>query len=136
MRAERRWLLAIAAVFVGLTLAYSAIILLGFGPDEPRHYLYLPLMLYGHQLPRVLPDGSELGGAIALHPPLYYLLVSPFYLLGKLCDGPWLAQRLMRLAAPGFGLLTLAADFHKDEAIDLGNVVIVQQTKGLGLTTA
>ncbi|MBI2299033.1 MAG: hypothetical protein HYU66_08845, partial [Armatimonadetes bacterium] len=34
---------------------------------------------------------------------------SPLYLLGKLFDGPWLAQRLMRLAAPGFGLLTLAA---------------------------
>lgn len=109
MSPERRWQLAIGAVFLTLALGYSAIIRLGYGPDEPRHYLYLPLMLRDHRLPRVLPDGSELGGAIALHPPLYYLLVSPLYLLGRPDEHPWLAQRLVRLAAPVFGLLTLFA---------------------------
>jgi len=106
-KSERRWFLAIAAVFVLLALAYGVIIPLGFGPDEPRHYLYIPLMLEQHQLPRVLPDGRELQGAIALHPPLYYAILSVFYFPLKALGGTWLAQRVFRLFSPAFGVVTL-----------------------------
>ena len=107
MSREQRGFLWVCGLFVVLSVTYSFIIRLGFGPDEPRHWLYLPLLWKQHCLPRVLPDGTELGGAIALHPPLYYLLVSPAYLLGNALGGPLLAQRMIRGMSPLFGLAML-----------------------------
>lgn len=103
-RRERRWFIAIAAVFVALAITYGLIIPLGFGPDEPRHFQYLPLMVDAHQLPRVLEGDREVGGAIALHPPLYYALLVPFYVPLREIAGLWWTQRLLRLLSPLFGL--------------------------------
>ncbi len=104
---ERRLFAAIACVFVALAVAYSLILILGFGPDEPRHFQYLPLMVEQHRLPRVLPEGGELGGAIALHPPLYYSLLVPLYVSLRETAGLWWTQRILRLVSPIFGVLVL-----------------------------
>ncbi len=63
-----------AAVLVLLSLVYSYVMPLGYGPDEPRHYAFIRLLWTSGRLSRVLPDGSELGNAIAIHPPTYYLI--------------------------------------------------------------
>ncbi|MFQ5810439.1 MAG: ArnT family glycosyltransferase [Armatimonadota bacterium] len=106
---SERWHFApIVLVFVALSLAYNALMRLGLGPDEPRHYNYVPLMVEQRQLPRTLPDGTELGGAIVLHPPLYYSILALFYVPAKALGGPWLVQRVFRLLSTGFGAITLA----------------------------
>jgi hypothetical protein len=107
-RAERRLFAGLVAVFLILAFAYSAIIPLGFGPDEPRHYCFVKLMVEQHKLSRVLPDGAELGGAIAIHPPGYYLFLSLFYVPSKWLGGAWWTQRLFRSFSPFFGVATLA----------------------------
>lgn len=106
--AQRRWFVLVLAVFVILALIYSAIIPLGYGPDEPRHYRFVTLMVEQHKLPRVLPEGGELGRAIAIHPPLYYSILSILYLPAQRLGGDWWAQRLLRLLSPLFGAATLA----------------------------
>jgi hypothetical protein len=103
-RRERRLFGLIASVFAVLAIAYGLIIPLGFGPDEPRHFQYLPLMVDHHRLPLVLPDGRELEGAIVLHPPLYYVLITPAYVALRDTVGLWWTQRLLRLLSPLFGI--------------------------------
>ncbi len=73
------WLLMGAALLLGL--CYNGAILTGFGPDEPRHFAYIKLLATQHALPYQLPGGAEYGGAHSYHPPLYYLILAPFYLL-------------------------------------------------------
>jgi len=98
---------AIVALFLLLAFLYSAIIPLGFGPDEPRHYLFVKLMTEQHKLSRVMPDGRELGGAIGIHPPGYYLFLSIFYFPAQWLGGVWWTQRLFRFFSPFFGVATL-----------------------------
>ena len=54
-------LLLLLSVLLGL--AYNAAILLGYGPDEPRHMAYVNLLFTEHTLPRINPDGTEYYGA-------------------------------------------------------------------------
>lgn len=90
-----------------LGLIYNGVILLGYGPDEPRHVNYVKLLLDEHRLPLILSTQpwTEYAGAHAQHPPLYYLLLTPVYALGRLLpDGAgWHLMRgvnlLMCLAA-------------------------------------
>jgi hypothetical protein len=104
---ERRWLAATMAGFALLSLAYSAIIPMGFGPDEPRHYAYVKLLMEQGKLPRTYPGGRELGGAIAVHPPLYYAALGALYYPAKAVGGAWLAQRLYRLISTALGVAAL-----------------------------
>lgn len=73
------WVILGVAVLLGLI--YNSVILPGFGPDEPRHLAYIRLLAEQHTWPYQLPNGSEYGGAHTYHPPLYYLILAPFYLL-------------------------------------------------------
>ena len=50
MSREQRGFLWVCGLFVVLSVTYSFIIRLGFGPDEPRHWLYLPLLWKQHCL--------------------------------------------------------------------------------------
>jgi len=90
-------LLLLAAL---LGLAYNAVILLGYGPDEPRHLAYVELLFREHTFPRQNPDGTEYAGAHSYHPPLYYLILLPFYALLRVLPlaGTWHALRLVSLA--------------------------------------
>ena len=62
---------------------------------------YVKLLLDQHQLPVILSTNpySETGGAHAFHPPLYYLLLLPFYALtrGALGENSWHFVRLISL---------------------------------------
>lgn len=90
-------LLLLAAL---LGLAYNAVILLGYGPDEPRHMAYVNLLFQEHTLPRLNSDGTEYRGAHTLHPPLYYLLLTPFWAAAHTLprDFGWHVVRLVSLA--------------------------------------
>ena len=90
-------LLLLAAL---LGLAYNAVILLGYGPDESRHLAYVELLFREHTFPRQNPDGTEYAGAHSYHPPLYYLILLPFYALFRALPsaGTWHALRLVSQA--------------------------------------
>ncbi len=92
-------IMALAAIF---GLCYNGAILLGFGPDELRHMNYVKLLLDAHQLPRIesVQPYAETGGAHAFHPPLYYLILLPFYALTRWMPGEseWHVVRLASLA--------------------------------------
>lgn len=62
-----------------LGLFYNFVILPGFGPDEMRHFAYVRLLWEEQRFPFLLPDGKEYRGAHSLHPPVYYLLLTPLF---------------------------------------------------------
>ncbi len=95
-----RALFALLLLAALLGLAYNAVILLGYGPDEPRHLAYVELLFREHTFPRLNPDGSEYRGAHSSHPPLYYFLLLPFYAALHALPEPvmWHALRLVSLA--------------------------------------
>lgn len=95
-----RALLAILLLAAALGLLYNAVILLGYGPDEPRHLAYVQLLYDEHTFPRMNPDGTEYRGAHSYHPPLYYLFLLPFYALLHALppNALWHALRLVSLA--------------------------------------
>lgn len=81
------WLIIGLALVLGLI--YNNAILIGFGPDEPRHMNYVKLVFSEHSLPYLLPGSeTEYRGAHAYHPPLYYLLLLPVYALGRSLGEP------------------------------------------------
>lgn len=90
----------VVAHFV-LALALSFFMLLGYAPDEPRHFAYVRWLAEHHSFPP--PDERLSGGAHSLHPPLYYILMLPLYWafhgLGDMA-----AMRAMRCVAPLFGV--------------------------------
>lgn len=92
MRLSKLWrddrvLGAILLAALALGLIYNFTILPGLAPDEPRHFAYVRLLWQEHRFPFLLPDRSEYHGAHSLHPPLYYLILLPFYgLLQRLPD--------------------------------------------------
>jgi 4-amino-4-deoxy-L-arabinose transferase-like glycosyltransferase len=67
-----------------LVLAYTYVwaIQPGYGPDEPRHFHYIRLLLDEHRLP-TLVNGVEEAGAHTLHPPFYYVAVSPVFAVAR-----------------------------------------------------
>ena len=97
----------ILVVAVLLALAYNAAVLVGFGPDEPRHMAYVKLLLDKHQLPVIESTNPyrETDGAHAFHPPLYYVMLLPFYALLRGLPGES-AWHIVRLIS---GLLCLVA---------------------------
>lgn len=91
-------IISLATLFA---LAYNFAILLGLGPDEQRHINYVKLLLEQRQLPEILSAQpySETAGAHAFHPPLYYLVLLPFYALfrGLPGENEWHLLRLISL---------------------------------------
>ncbi len=98
-RRDDRVLWAIIGVSIVLGLIYNAVILIGFGPDEPRHMAYVKLLAEEHIFPFILPDGNEYKGAHSLHPPLYYVLLVPLYWLAHSwpADAVWHLARVFSL---------------------------------------
>jgi hypothetical protein len=88
------WLILGIAFLLGLI--YNFVIMPGYGPDEHRHFNYVKLLIEEHRLPFQLPDGSEYHGAHTYHPPLYYIFLIPFYLIGRFLPGDaiWHVMRL------------------------------------------
>jgi len=97
---------------IGFSVTYNAIIPLFHGPDEQSHYVYVQHLVKYHSLPRITrpddPTGTrdERDGAIAIHPPLYYVTALPVYLLASPLGDEW-RQRALRLLATAFAIGTL-----------------------------
>ncbi|HIE53446.1 MAG TPA: hypothetical protein EYP85_16970 [Armatimonadetes bacterium] len=98
MGQERGLLLGLALIYLALAVTYSFVIPLGYGPDEPRHYAYIKRLVEKGQLPRLV-NGVEEDGAIVLHPPLYYVLLTPFYAFLR-GFGDATVQRVLRFFSP------------------------------------
>jgi len=96
---------AILAVYLALTVTYSFTMALGHAPDESsRHLPYVKFLATQWRLP--VGDESAEGGALDIHPPLYYALLTPAYLLFR-PYGDMAALRALRLTSPPLILLTL-----------------------------
>ena len=74
----------VMALALALGLIYNAVILPGYGPDEPRHLRYVQLLWEERRFPFLLPGGGEYRGAHTLHPPLPYLAMLPLYAIARL----------------------------------------------------
>lgn len=88
------WLIMGLAVFWGL--AYNYAILYGLGPDELRHIKYVQLLVDEHRLPLILTHERDYAGAHGYHPPLYYVLSIPLFVMGRALFGEG-GVHLMRL---------------------------------------
>ena len=106
----RQWLrdpliLAILAVYLGLAFTYNFTMALGHAPDEPnRHYPYVKFLATHWRLP--VGDPATEGGDLDIHPPLYYALLTPVYLIFHRW-GDMAALRALRLTSPPLVLLAL-----------------------------
>lgn len=80
---ESRGLWLVMGMALVLGLLYNAVILPGFGPDEPRHLRYVQLLWEEHRFPFLLPEGGEYRGAHTLHPPLPYIAMLPLYAVAR-----------------------------------------------------
>jgi len=102
--AWQRYTAGVLCAFLVLAYVYVWTIQPGYGPDETRHFHYIQLLLDEHRLP-LLINGQEQGGAHTLHPPLYYLLVSPLFALAR-----GLGERAVYLTIKSFSpLIVLGA---------------------------
>jgi 4-amino-4-deoxy-L-arabinose transferase-like glycosyltransferase len=105
--ALQRWgLPALCVVFALMALAYNLIIPLHYGPDEIRHERYYQYMLEAWRLPA--DEAST--GAIAHHPPLYYLICAPFYAVFRHLGEP--GGHFMRLVSTGLGILVILVTYR------------------------
>ncbi len=96
------WLILL--VYLALSISYSYVMLLGQAPDESdRHFPYVRWLAHTWALP--IDDPAVTGGNLELHPPLYYLLLTPFYLASEQF-GDITAMRVLRWTSP---FLVLAA---------------------------
>jgi 4-amino-4-deoxy-L-arabinose transferase-like glycosyltransferase len=103
---ERWGLPALCVLFVAMALAYNFIIPLHYGPDEPRHERYYQYMLDSWRLP---PDEASTG-AIAHHPPLYYLFCLPVYALAR--SGGEAGGHLVRLVSTALGVVVIIITYR------------------------
>ena len=92
------------AGYLGLALTYSYVMELGYAPDETtRHLPYVEWLTNERTLPPA--DPSVDCGALELHPPLYYLLLTPVHAAAD-GFGRRAALRALRWTSP---FLVLAA---------------------------
>jgi hypothetical protein len=96
--------LLIVGLYLALAVGYSFVMELGFAPDETtRHYPYVQWLAAHRTLPP--PDLSGDVGPLNLHPPLYYVALTPVYLAAH-PYGNRAALQALRLTSP---FLILAA---------------------------
>lgn len=90
-------LIAILLLHIILALTYWHFTGFGTPPDEAPHAAYIQHFVGEHTLPVYSASNSE--GYEFYQPPLYYLLGTPFFLLGKLLglENPVMMVRLLSL---------------------------------------
>lgn len=97
--------LIVLGVYLVIAVATSFIHELGFGPDEvSRHLPYIEWLARERRLPPADPDVEC--GALELHPPGYYALLTPVYMAAI----PWgrrAALQALRLTSPVLVLVVL-----------------------------
>ncbi len=107
----------VIALHIALAFMYSWLIPLDRGPDEPHHLDYVAHLSRFRELPQLTsPTASrdERTGAIAIHPPLYYVAAWPLYELALRVapstvegEAPRPIGRLFRWLAILFGATTV-----------------------------
>jgi hypothetical protein len=126
VRASRLWLASILLVYLLLASAYAAYTPAWQAPDEPAHYNYIRYIAEHGTLPELKPGDYPAGYLEEIkaarfarpysidpiryeshQPPLYYLLATPVFLLGRAVgmETPLLPLRLFSVALSLFSLL-------------------------------
>lgn len=85
----KRWLVLVLAFYLALHLAYAFVSTPLDGPDEPQHVQYVRSLALYHQLPLFehMRNDFEARPMVlhtALHGPVYYALLAPFYRMLRL----------------------------------------------------
>ncbi len=93
---------AVLATYTALAVAWSFVVPLGGGIDEPRHVRYVQIVAEQGRLPSPI----EKQEAISHHPPLHYLIAAPVYLATRAL-GATVAWRAMRLLSVLIGAGTV-----------------------------
>ena len=138
---EQKWLFVILIVYLGVGSLYAALVPAWQSPDEPAHYNYVRQLANGF-FPRMEPsdyDQDYISEVVSSkfdpqydvtiityedwQPPLYYLLLTPAYIL---TNGSLLALRLTSLLI-GAGAVILAYAV---------GVQVYPMQRWVGLTTA
>ncbi len=110
-------LLALLVVFAGLSVAYSTLLPLKFGPDEPAHFIYIRSLATQFRVPPIAHTITSTEDSTESHeahqPPLFYLAMAiPHAALnaaGVPSDAIWRALRFLNIA---FGVLWIWTVFR------------------------
>jgi len=103
-------LLALAFIYLALQSRYLFVTPFISGPDEPEHLAYVVSIATRFEIPQMAPlryaPGHSIATPQAQHPPLYYALAAPLYLVlapfGR--QAVWIGLRLLSVL---FGLVVL-----------------------------
>lgn len=121
-RFQRLWLVAFLTLYVGLQLFYVALtpfqtitlpqnlpksvpqsLLVGLGPDEKEHYLYVLSLAHRREMPAPTPERrtspEQYVSYQAQHPPLFYVLAAPVYAASQRLSGATIWYVLRGLGA-------------------------------------
>lgn len=129
-------LAAILIGFAALSLAYSLVTPLKYGPDEPAHFIYIRSLATKLTPPPIAHVQTHTERSIASHeghqPPLYYAVMAVPYAalnaLGVPSDAIWRVLRILNIA---FGVLwifwvfRLAREFFESEPYALATAAFV-----------
>ena len=110
VRPSAALLLALLFIYLALQSQYLFVTPFISGPDEPEHLAYVVSIATRFQIPQMAPlryaPGQPIATPQAQHPPLYYALASPLYLIlapfGR--HAVWIGLRLLSV---GCGLVIL-----------------------------
>lgn len=122
MQRVNRPLVAVMVLFTALSVAYSLVTRLKWGPDEPAHFIYIRSIARDLALPRVSHAETRDESHVSTHeghqPPLYYALMAiPFAVLeaaGASNESIWRILRLLNIPLMLLwlgGVYVLAHDF-------------------------
>lgn len=105
-----RYVVAIFALALVIRLAYAVVAPPFQAPDEYSHFSYVKSIHDSHQLP-VQPSPAERPEELEFHqPPLYYLLLSPFYpSTNFIASPPLLPLRFINIL---FSMLTILVVYY------------------------
>ena len=103
---RRLALWALLVVFVGLAVAYSTLLPLKFGPDEPAHFIYIRSLATQFRVPPIAHTTTATEDSTESHeghqPPLFYFaMAGPYAALnavGVPSDSIWRVLRFLNIA--------------------------------------
>ena len=131
-----RLLVAILLGFAALSLVYSSVTWLKYGPDEPAHFIYVRSMATKFSPPPIAHVQTHSEDSTATHeghqPPLYYaLMAAPYAILSAIGASSDTIWRILRILSIGIGVFwiywvyRLAREFFDSESYALATAAFV-----------
>lgn len=126
---KREWqvLILIVLLGLGLRLAGSALFPLWSGSEEPSHFYYVQFIAENGKLPNVLLNEETVMSVekeTIYQPPLYYVVVVPFYLLVA-GQSNFVIVHFLRLVSVAFGTACIVLTFLIAKRLRFGKMAVV-----------